>query len=143
MNKITKEAYISLLKKADDARAASYSPYSSKAVGAALLTKSGKIYTGANIESASFSPTVCAERVAFFSAVHAGERDFEAIAVSGGDAGMPAQEKLPPCGVCRQVMAEFCDDDFKIIVGTPEHAEEYTLAEMLPLRFGKAEMGTE
>ena len=143
MSKISKEAYLSLLLKADEARAQSYSPYSNKSVGAALLCASGKIYTGANIESASFSPTVCAERVAFFSAVHAKERDFEAIAVSGGDVGQPAQDKFHPCGVCRQVMAEFCDDDFKIIVGTKDNAEEYTLAEILPLRFGKAEMGTE
>lgn len=139
--KTTKEAYIALLKAADDARKRSYSPYSGKTVGAALLTKSGKIYTGANIESASFSPTVCAERVAFFSAVHSGERDFEAIAVSGGDAGCEPADKFPPCGVCRQVMAEFCDSDFKIIVGTEGDEEEYTLDDILPLRFGKSEMG--
>lgn len=122
------------------AREKSYCPYSGKSVGAALLCRDGKIYTGANIESASFSPTVCAERVAFFRALHDGARDFVAIAVSGGDKDMPSQEKFPPCGVCRQVMAEFCESDFIIVMGSPKSLEVYTLGEILPLSFGKGEM---
>ena len=107
-----------------------YAPYSGYKVGAALRTKSGKIFTGANIENASYSPTVCAERVAIFSAIHAGERDFEAIAVYG-------RNKAYPCGVCRQVFGEFCEKDFKILVCTPDGYEEYTLEELLPKGFTK------
>lgn len=140
MKNIKEEELSSLLVDAIAAREKSYCPYSNKSVGAALLCADGKIYTGANIESASFSPTVCAERVAFFRAVHDGERDFVAIAVSGGDRDMPSQEKFPPCGVCRQVMAEFCDGDFLIVMGSPYSPEVYTLDEILPLSFGKGEM---
>ena len=121
------------------AREKSYCPYSGKSVGAALLCRDGKIYTGANIESASFSPTVCAERVAFFRALHDGARDFVAIAVSGGDKDMPSQEKFPPCGVCRQVMAEFCDGSFKIILSDGSEEKILTLDELLPFRFSLSE----
>ena len=121
-----------LFKMAEEARAASYSPYSKISVGAALLARSGKIYVGANIENAAYSPSVCAERVAFFNAVNAGERDFVAIAVAGGCRGKGSKDSFPPCGVCRQVMAEFCNDDFKIIFGK---ATETTLAELLPYSF--------
>lgn len=116
------------------AREKSYCPYSSISVGAALLAKSGKIYTGANIENSSFSPSVCAERVAFFSAINAGEREFEAIAVAGGVSGSEPKKTFPPCGVCRQVMTEFCSGDFKIIL-----SEEQTVlfSELLPLGFNK------
>ena len=123
-----------LFEKALEARKLSYCPYSNISVGAALLAKSGKIYTGANIESASFSPTVCAERVAFFNAVHAGEREFTAIAVAGGEKEKEQKNKFPPCGVCRQVMAEFCEGDFKIILS---ETDVYTLDEILPERFNK------
>ncbi|MBR0508119.1 MAG: cytidine deaminase, partial [Clostridia bacterium] len=99
-----------LLKLAAEARNHSYSPYSHYAVGAALLTKDGRIYQGCNIESASFTPTICAERTAFFKAVFDGVREFSAIAVIGTGV-LPAY----PCGVCRQVMAEFCDSGFEII----------------------------
>ena len=113
----------------------SYSPYSSCKVGAALLCKNGKVFTGANIENAAFSPTICAERVAIFKAVNEGERDFLKIAVAGGKNGI-INGIFAPCGVCRQVMREFCDDDFQIIMG--ENEEEYrvvTLKDLLPFSF--------
>ncbi|MBO7304911.1 MAG: cytidine deaminase [Clostridia bacterium] len=120
--------------KACEARDASYCPYSGISVGAALLTASGKVYTGANIENSAFSPTVCAERVAFFTAIHSGEREFVAIAVAGGERGKPAKPEFPPCGICRQVMSEFCKKDFKIIFGMEAFS---TLKELLPHGFDK------
>lgn len=112
-----------------------YVPYSGYKVGAALLTKSGKIYTGCNIENASYSPTVCAERTAIFKAVSEGEREFLKIAVAGGKNGVITGE-FPPCGVCRQVMAEFCIPDFKIlVVGGENSFNEYTLSDILPFSF--------
>ena len=123
-----------LYKMANEARAAAYSPYSGITVGAALLCASGKVYTGANIENSSFSPTVCAERVAFFSAIHAGERDFVAIAVAGGKAGEAPKSSFPPCGVCRQVMSEFCKKDFKVIF---KDGEAVRFDEILPHGFDK------
>ncbi|MBE6538058.1 MAG: cytidine deaminase [Ruminococcaceae bacterium] len=120
---------------AEDARKRSYSPYSGFAVGAALLTQEGKVYTGCNIENASFSPTCCAERVAFFTAVSAGERKFEKIAIVGGKANVSLSAPCPPCGVCRQVMSEFCDGDFTLLLGTPDDIHSYTLADILPLSF--------
>lgn len=113
----------------------SYSPYSNCKVGAALLCKNGKVFTGANIENAAFSPTICAERVAIFKAVNEGEKDFLKIAIVGGKNGI-IDSIFAPCGVCRQVMREFCDDDFTIIMG--ESDEEYktvTLKDLLPLSF--------
>ena len=124
-----------LVEKAIDARNASYAPYSNFAVGAALLCADGTIFTGANIENASFSPTVCAERVAFFSAVHNHHRDFAAIAIVGGNAGDAISEFCPPCGVCRQVMSEFCNGDFKIILSNGDIHRVMTLDEILPARF--------
>lgn len=119
------------------AREKSYSPYSGFRVGAALLCRDGKIYTGANIENAAYTPTVCAERVAFFKAVNDGERDFVAIAVAGGaESGVP-KGFFPPCGVCRQVMAEFCNEDFRIVMAAEGKAQVYTLGELLPANFGK------
>ena len=114
-----------------------YTPYSNYKVGAALLTKDGKIYQGCNIENAAYSPTNCAERTAFFRAVYEGERDFAAICVVGGKDGV-LTEFAPPCGVCRQVMMEFCNPEtFKIILATSEdHFEVHTLKELLPLGFG-------
>ena len=117
---------------AASARCSSYSPYSKISVGAALITKSGKIYTGANIENAAYSPSVCAERVALFSAIAAGEREFEAIAVAGGESGKAPKDEFPPCGVCRQVMAEFCSRDFKIILSEDK---EISFFELLPYSF--------
>lgn len=127
-----------LLSLAISAREASYSPYSGITVGAALLAKSGKVYLGANIENASFSPTVCAERVAFFKAISEGERDFSAIAVVGARAGDNVTGDFPPCGVCRQVMSEFCSPDFLVITGTEENPTERALGEILPFRFDKS-----
>ena len=112
----------------------SYSPYSNCKVGAALLAADGKIFTGCNIENASFSPTICAERVAFAKAVSEGVTKFSAIAIAA-----KRDDKLAtftPCGVCRQVMSEFCDADFTVLVVTGEDAfQEYTLAELLPASF--------
>lgn len=124
-----------LLEKAIAARECSYAPYSNFAVGAALLCADGTVYTGANIENSSFTPTVCAERVAFFSAVHNGHREFTAIAIVGGAASEPISEFCPPCGVCRQVMSEFCDGDFKIILSDGKTYRVMTLDEIFPARF--------
>ena len=124
-----------LIKLALEARENSYSPYSGFKVGAALLTKSGKVYTGCNIENAAFGSTVCAERTAIFKAVSEGEREFEKIAIAGGKGEMPDSYAFP-CGVCRQVMAEFCGPEFEII--TAVSADDYvikTLKEMLPDSF--------
>ena len=118
-----------LCKAALEARENSYSPYSGCRVGAALLADSGKVYLGANVENAAFSPTICAERSAFAAAVSAGERSFFAIAVTGGE------KAFPPCGVCRQVMSEFCSPDFKIYVVAGDECREYTLGELLPEAF--------
>lgn len=115
----------------------SYTSYSGFKVGAALLTKDGKLYTGCNIENAAYTPTNCAERTAFFKAVSEGERAFEAICVVGGKDGI-LTEYAVPCGVCRQVMMEFCSPEtFKIILATSrEQYEIFTLKELLPLGFG-------
>ena len=115
----------------------SYTPYSGFKVGAALLTKDGKFYTGCNIENAAFTPTNCAERTAFFKAVSEGEREFRAICIVGGKDGV-LTEYAAPCGVCRQVMMEFCDPEtFQIILATgKEQYEIFTLKELLPQGFG-------
>ncbi len=113
----------------------SYAPYSKFNVGAALLSKDGKVYTGCNIENSAFSPSVCAERTALFKAVSEGVCDFEAIAVVGGLGGV-VTKVCPPCGVCRQVLSEFCNPDFKVILAkSPTDYEVHTLSEMLPLGF--------
>ena len=109
-------------------------PYSHFQVGAALLTKSGKVYLGCNIENAAYSATVCAERTAIFKAVSDGEREFEAIAIVGGKEG-EVSEFCAPCGVCRQVIAEFCQKDFKIILGNKDNFVVYTLDQLLPFSF--------
>lgn len=118
-----------------------YSPYSGVKVGAALLCADGSVYTGCNIENASYSATNCAERTAIFKAVSEGKRDFSAIAICGGksihgEKCAPTAEKFPPCGVCRQVMREFCRDDFEIILVTSDKVYSYTLSELLPVSFG-------
>ncbi len=114
------------------ARKMAYVPYSNFKVGAALKTKTGKIYLGCNIENAAYPATNCAERTAFFKAISEGERDFEAIAVVGGKDDLVL---CPPCGVCRQVMNEFCDKDFKIVLFDGKEEKVYTLEEILPLGF--------
>ena len=119
----------------------SYTPYSNFKVGAALLTKSGKIYTGCNIENASYTPTNCAERTAFFKAVSEGVRDFQAICIVGGKDGK-LTEYTAPCGVCRQVMMEFCNPKtFQIILAIDvKQYDIYTLKEMLPKGFGPSNL---
>ena len=126
-----------LIQKAIDTLALSYTPYSNFKVAAALVSKSGVIYTGCNIENASYTPTNCAERTAFFKAVSEGEKEFESIVIVGGKDGVLA-DYCPPCGVCRQVMMEFCDPkEFKVILAkSVEDYKEYTLEELLPLGFG-------
>lgn len=131
--------YEKLLKKAEAAREAAYAPYSKYAVGAALLCEDGRIYTGCNIENATFTPTVCAERTAFFKAVSEGERRFVMIAIVGGKVGDPAGF-APPCGVCRQVMAEFCRDNFEIILLKDGRPYVTTLLAALPDRFTDSDM---
>lgn len=124
-----------LVKKAKEAAKHAYAPYSDFTVGAALLTKSGKVYLGCNIENASFSPTNCAERTAFYKAISDGERDFEKIAIVGGKS-LDFKNFCTPCGVCRQVMSEFCNKDFTIILGkNSEELKELTLEELLPGAF--------
>lgn len=122
------------------AREYSYSPYSHYKVGAALLTKSGKVYLGCNVENASYTPTNCAERTAVFKAVSEGEREFCAIAISGG-MGNEISKNCTPCGVCRQVLAEFCDSDFRVITGCIDEISVITLGELLPQSFGKNNLG--
>ena len=128
-----------LMQAAVEARKSAYAPYSGFFVGAALLTRNGKLYTGCNIENASYTPTNCAERTAFFKAVSEGEREFEAIAIVGGKGEMPS-DFCAPCGVCRQVMTEFCDGDFRILLGTPEKFEVHSLRSLFPLSFGKDDL---
>jgi cytidine deaminase len=127
-----------LIKEALEARKMAYTPYSHFNVGAALLTKDGRVYRGCNIENASYTPSNCAERTAFFKAVSDGIMDFSAIAIVGGPAKTGSHSICSPCGVCRQVMMEFCDPKtFKIILGTDESDfKVYTLEQMLPLGFG-------
>ena len=122
-----------------EARKKAYAPYSKHLVGAALLTKSGKVYTGCNVENAGYTPTNCAERTAVFKAVSEGEREFVSIAVVGGMANADHLPICAPCGVCRQVLREFCDPaTFQVILGTdhPEETKVMLLSELLPLGFG-------
>ena len=128
-----------LIELAKDAMTRSYSPYSGYKVGAALLCADGTVYQGCNIENAAFSPTVCAERTAIFKAVSEGRRDFAAIAICGGKDGV-ITGAFPPCGVCRQVMAEFCPADFPIyLIGADSTWQVMTLAQLLPLNFSAEE----
>lgn len=130
-----------LIKEAYKAQRYSYSPYSGFQVGAALLGGSGKVYTGCNIENAAYSPTNCAERTAFFKAVSEGERVFKKIVIVGNRRGASDEERdyCAPCGVCRQVMAEFCNpEEFQVILARGEEDyKTYRLEELLPLGFSK------
>lgn len=122
-----------LIERAMEQRKFAYVPYSHFRVGAALLTKEGEVYTGSNIENASYGATNCAERTAFFKAVSEGRREFKAICIVGGDDKV---DFCPPCGICRQVMVEFCDADFQVILAVNgEIYKIYSLAEILPLGF--------
>ena len=134
-NTLSRETIEKLCAAAVEMRQMSYVPYSHFRVGAALLTEEGKIYTGCNIENAAFTPTNCAERTAFFKAISEGCYKFAAIAISGGPEDGELQY-CPPCGVCRQVMAEFCKGDFPIYLAkSGTDYEEYTLSDVLPMRF--------
>ncbi len=123
-----------LIKLAIEAREMAYAPYSHWKVGAALLTKEGKVYKGCNIENSGFTATNCAERTAFFKAISEGEYNFSKIAIVGGDEKLGLTDICTPCGVCRQVMSEFCHpDEFRVICAKDENTyEDYSLREMLP-----------
>ena len=133
---------LELLEEAKKARLKAYTPYSNFKVGAALLTKSGKVYLGCNIENATYTPTNCAERTAFFKAVSEGEREFEKIAIVGAKDGEDANVMCSPCGVCRQVMMEFCDPkEFQIILANGENTcRVKTLEELLPCGFSSSNL---
>lgn len=131
--------YKRLMEKANDMRKMSYVPYSHFRVGAVLVGKSGKEYTGCNFENAAFSPTVCAERTAFAKAISEGEREFQCIAIVGGREG-EISPMCTPCGVCRQVMAEFCDGNFEVVLGTPDKFKVFKFDEVMPLRFTGEEL---
>ena len=133
---------LELLEEAKKARLKAYTPYSNFKVGAALLTKSGKVYFGCNIENATYTPTNCAERTAFFKAVSEGEREFEKIAIVGAKDGEDANVMCSPCGVCRQVMMEFCDPkEFQIILANGENTcRVMTLEELLPCGFSSSNL---
>ena len=136
-----KEQIVTLIEQAKAAREFSYSPYSGYMVGAALLTAEGEIYTGCNIENAAYGPSNCAERTAIFKAVSEGKKEFSAIAIVGGKKGS-AGDFAAPCGVCRQVMMEFCDPE-KMQIIVAKSAEEYklfTLAQLMPEGFGAANL---
>lgn len=134
------EQLLRLFELAKEARKLSHCPYSKKSVGAAVLCGSGKIYRGANIENSSFGATVCAERVALYSALMGGEREFYAIAIAGGDAGQEPVLPFPPCGICRQVLSEFFGGDGEVyILGKGDEYCKYTLRELLPEAFSLKE----
>lgn len=126
---------------AKEAMKKSYAPYSNYNVGAVLLAKNDDVYSGCNIENASYSVTCCAERTALFNAVSVGERDFSAICIVGGKNGEITDYAMP-CGICRQALAEFCDADFKVYVGINENdIKEFTLGELHPYSFDKSNLG--
>lgn len=137
---MTKDEILELISEAYQAQKSSYAPYSHFQVGAALLGISGKVYRGCNIENAAFTPTNCGERTAFFKAVSEGEKEFRAIAIVGNKENeeLDIEAFTSPCGVCRQVMAEFCKpDEFQIIMANrSDNYKVYTLKELLPLGFG-------
>ena len=127
-----------LIRRAFEARKKAYAPYSHFMVGAALVTAGGTVYSGCNIENASYGAAMCAERTAFFAAAAAGERDFAAIVIAGGaeDEVMPLSGYAYPCGMCRQVMAEFAGPEFRILVArSQDDVREFTLGELLPESF--------
>ena len=127
-----------LIELAIKAREKAYAPYSRFRVGAVLLGKSGKTYGGCNVENTSYGATNCAERTAVFKAVSEGEKEFSAIAIVGGKDCLA--ERCVPCGICRQVLAEFCDGDFRIVLGNGESFKSYSLSELLPYSFEKKDL---
>ena len=133
--KLEKKTIKQLVQTALDMRKMAYTPFSHHAVGSALLAKDGRIFTGCNLENSAYSPTICAERTAFAKAVSEGCREFTAIAIAGGFGEVP-ETYCAPCGVCRQVMVEFCGKDFEIILAkTPDDYKLYTLDKIMPLGF--------
>ena len=134
MKEYTNEALISL---ALDARKNAHCPYSGIAVGAALLTATGEVFLGANVENAAFSPSLCAERVAFGAAIAAGHKRFTRIAVVGAKKERTPNGFFPPCGVCRQMMAEFCDQNFEIVLWDGKEIRVLTFSALFPHGFGK------
>ena len=132
-----------LMELAKEAMTHAYVPYSGYKVGAALLCADGTVYQGCNMENAAYSPTVCAERTAFFKAVSEGKREFICIAVTGGRVDADVLPITTPCGVCRQVMMEFCDPRSFLIfcASSPENYKAYTLAQLLPKGFGPSNLG--
>jgi len=141
MQNLEKSMISKLIETAMEQLKFSYTPYSNFKVGASLLTKNGQIYTGCNIENAAYTPTNCAERTAIFKAVSEGVREFDAICIVGGKAGI-LTEYTAPCGVCRQVMMEFCDPEtFQIILAvSKDKYDVFTLRELFPLGFGPADL---
>ena len=133
--RIGQAAAADLIRKANEMREYSYCPYSGFSVGAAILADDGRIYGGCNVENASYGAAICAERTAFVKAVSEGARHFTAIAIAGGMNGV-ITEAATPCGICRQVMSEFCGKDFIILLALPDGKyEEHTLGELFPLAF--------
>jgi len=129
-----------LVKLACGAKERSYSPYSGFGVGASLLCANGRIYEGANIENASYGATNCAERTAIFEAVNDGEREFSAMAIVGSKRGEEISAFCPPCGICRQVLAEFCSPDFEVLLYDGKEIKSFTLKELLPESFDKGNL---
>ena len=141
MQNLEKSMISKLIETAMEQLKFSYTPYSNFKVGASLLTKNGQIYTGGNIENAAYTPTNCAERTAIFKAVSEGVREFDTICIVGGKDGI-LTEYTAPCGVCRQVMMEFCDPEtFQIILAvSKDKYDVFTLRELFPLGFGPADL---
>lgn len=129
-----------LATRAAQARLKAYSPYSSFCVGAALLCSDGTVYEGANIENSSYGATNCAERTAFSKALMDGKRDFTAIAIVGAKRGDELSNFCAPCGICRQVMAEFCGADLEILLYDGKDIRTYTLGDILPEAFDKGNL---
>lgn len=131
---------VELIRLAEEARKNAYAPYSGYTVGAALLCADGTVSVGCNVENASYGATLCAERVAIARAVADGKREFVAIAIVGGKAGRAPETFFSPCGICRQVLREFCRDDFRVLVGRGEEIVRQTLGELLPNSFSSDAM---
>ena len=131
---------VDLIRLAEKARQNAYAPYSGYTVGAALLSADGTITVGCNVENASYGATLCAERNAIARAVADGKRDFVAIAVVGGKAGRDSETFFSPCGICRQVLREFCRDDFQVLIGNGNEIVRQTLGELLPNSFSSNAM---
>ncbi len=141
---MTRETEERLLRCALEARANAYVPYSHWAVGAALLAQDGTLFPGCNVENTAYGPTNCAERTALFSAVAQGKRRFAAIAIAGGRQGEPPASFCPPCGVCRQALAEFCGPEFEVLLVKSEgEVRRHTLGELLPFAFTPASLAEE